>query len=190
MLPFEVCFSSSPPFLYGTNIDYAQFLIFFFFFWFSGVFRIHLFSSVFWFSWSISEVRVACPLVSFFFACLGASLGASRAFFPLVENFIFKGSILGIILGDLFSLLCQSIDWFKGLVSERGIISEVRSSELEIGLSSSDDPMEMGDDTAISIPREVKAFSALGEECGLDAKILSRFSQRFQFSDRVRVRLP
>ena len=28
MLPFEVCFSSSPPFLYGTNIDYAQFLIF------------------------------------------------------------------------------------------------------------------------------------------------------------------
>ena len=121
---------------------------------------------------------------------MGASLGASRAFFPLVENFIFKGSILGIILGDLFSFLCQSIDWFKGLVSERGIMSEVRSSELEIGLSSSDDPMEMGDDTAISIPREVRAFSALKEECGLDAKILSRFSQRFQFSDRVRVRLP
>ena len=38
VLPFEVCFSSSPPFLYGTNIDYAQFLIFFFF----------LFVLVFW----------------------------------------------------------------------------------------------------------------------------------------------
>ena len=36
VLPFKVCFSSSPPFLYGTNIDYAQFLIFFFFFGFLG----------------------------------------------------------------------------------------------------------------------------------------------------------
>ena len=59
------------------------------------------------------EVRVACPSISFFFAHLGASLGASHAFFPLVENFIFEGS-KGIVLGDLFPLLCQSIDWFKG----------------------------------------------------------------------------
>ena len=36
MLPFKVCFSSSPPFLYGTNIVYAQFVIFFFFFGFLG----------------------------------------------------------------------------------------------------------------------------------------------------------
>ena len=39
-----------------------------------------------------SEVKVACPLVSFFFAHLGASLGASRAFLPLVGNFVFEGS--------------------------------------------------------------------------------------------------
>ena len=36
-----------------------------------------------------SEVRVAYPSVSFFFACLGASVGASRAFLPLVGIFFF-----------------------------------------------------------------------------------------------------
>ena len=78
----------------------------------------------------------------------------------------------------------------RGLVSKRGIMSEVRSSEPEIGLSSSDDPVEMGDDTAVFVPREVKAFSTLREECGLNAEVLSRFSQRFQFPRRVRARLP
>ena len=43
-------------------------------------------------------------------------------------------------------------------------MSEVRSSELEIGLSSSGDLVE--GDTAVSIPLEVKAFHALEEECG------------------------
>ena len=137
-----------------------------------------------------SEVRVACPSISFFFARLGAFLGTSHTFLPLVGNFVFEGSSLCVVLGDLFPLLCQSIDWFEGLVSERRAMSEVRSSELETGLSSSDDPVKMGDDTAVSIPREVRAFSALGEECGLDVEILSRFSRRFQFLERVRVRLP
>ena len=94
------------------------------------------------------------------------------------------------MLGDLFPLLCQSIDWCEGLVSERVAMSNVRSSKLETGLSSSDDLVEIRDDTSVSIPREVKAFAALGEECGLDAEILSRFSQWFQFPERVRVRLP
>ena len=73
---------------------------------------------------------------------------------------------------------------------EQGEMSEVRSSELETGLSSSDDPVEMWDDTAVSVPWEVRAFSTLGEECGLDVEILSRFIQRFQFPNRVKVRLP
>ena len=73
---------------------------------------------------------------------------------------------------------------------EQGEMSEVRSNELEIGLSSSNEPMEMGVDTVVFVPREVRAFSDLGEECGPDAEILSRFSQRFQFPARVRVHLP
>ena len=69
-------------------------------------------------------------------------------------------------------------------------MSEVRSSELETGLSSNDDTVEAGGDTAVSAPREVRAFHALNEVCGLDGGTLSKFKGRFQFSDKVRVRLP
>ena len=67
-------------------------------------------------------------------------------------------------------------------------MSEVRYSELETGLSSSGDPVE--GDTAVSASCEVRAFYALNEECGLDADTLSRFKDKFQFPERVRVHLP
>ncbi|XP_065617430.1 uncharacterized protein LOC136062378 [Quercus suber] len=67
-------------------------------------------------------------------------------------------------------------------------MSEVRSSELDTGLSSSGGLAER--DTAVSVPREVRAFHALEERCGLDDDTLRRFRDRFQFPDRVRVRLP
>ena len=38
---------------------------------------------------STSEVRIVCPSISFLFARLGASLGVSRTFSPLVEGFVF-----------------------------------------------------------------------------------------------------
>ena len=66
---------------------------------------------------------------------------------------------------------------------------EVRSSELEIGLSSNDGPVEAGGDTVVFVSQEVKAFHALDEVCGLDADTLSRFKDRFQFPDKVRVHL-
>ena len=139
---------------------------------------------------SSTKVRIACPSISFLFACLGVSLGVSRTFLPLVENFVFEGSSLGIALADLVPLLCQSIDWFEGLMGEQGAMSEVRSSELEIGLSSSNDLVEVKEDTMVSVPREVRAFHALGEVCNLDDETLSRFRERFQFPERVRVCLP
>ena len=64
---------------------------------------------------------------------------------------------------------------------------EVRSSELDTGLSSSGEPVK--GDVAVSASREVRAFYALNEECGLDNDTLSRFKDRFQFPERVRVRL-
>ena len=67
-------------------------------------------------------------------------------------------------------------------------MSEVRSSDLETGLSSNGDPAE--GDTAVSGPREVRAFYALREVCGLDAETVNRFKDRFQFPTRVRVHLP
>ena len=51
---------------------------------------------------------------------------------------------------ELCPLLRQSIDWFEGLIRERGIISEVRSSELDTELSSGAKPAK--GDTAVSTP--------------------------------------
>ena len=95
-----------------------------------------------------------------------------------------------MVLADLFPLLCQSVDWFEGLVVEQRAISEVRSSELDTRLSSSDDLVEVEANIAASDLREIRAFHALGEVCSLDEETLSRFRSRFQFPDRVRVRLP
>ena len=69
-------------------------------------------------------------------------------------------------------------------------MSEVRSSELETRLSSNDKPVEAGGDVAVSASQEVRAFYALDKVCGLDSDTLSRFKDRFQFPDRVWVRLP
>ena len=103
---------------------------------------------------------------------------------------MFGGSGLSLLLADLLPLLRQLVNWFEDLVGERRVMLEVRSSELETGLLSSDDPIEMEEDTTASGPREVRAFSALGEACGLDGETLSRFNDRFQFPKRVRVCLP
>ena len=67
-------------------------------------------------------------------------------------------------------------------------MAEVRSSELEIGLSSSGNP-EWGD-IAVSVPRVVRAFHDHEEVCGLDDKTVGRFKDRFQFPERVLVRRP
>ena len=67
-------------------------------------------------------------------------------------------------------------------------MSKVRSSELDTGLSSSSEPAE--GDTAVSTLREVRAFYALEEVCGLDADTVARFRDIFQFLERVRVRRP
>ena len=58
-------------------------------------------------------------------------------------------------------------------------MAEVRSSELETGLSSNGDPE--GGDTAVS---------ALEKVCGLDDETMGRFKDRFQFPERVRVHRP
>ena len=94
------------------------------------------------------------------------------------------------MLASLFPLLCQSVDWFEDLVGKQRAMSEVRSSELEKGLSSSNDPVKVEEDIVASSLWEIKAFHTLGEVCGLDIKTLSRFRDRFQLPERVKVRLP
>ena len=81
-----------------------------------------------------SEVRIACPSISFLFAHLGGSLGV----FP------------NAALTELCPFLRQSIDWFEGLIREQGIMCEVRSNELDTELSSGAEPAK--GDTAVSTP--------------------------------------
>ena len=90
-----------------------------------------------------------------------------------------------MVLGELSPILGRSLAWFE---RETKRMSEVRSSELDTGLSSSGGPVK--GDTAISAPRQVRAFYALNEECGLDADTVARFKDRFQFPARVRVHQP
>ena len=132
-----------------------------------------------------SKVRVVCPSISFFFAYLRAAIGVFGDFLPLVGNFIFAGCGLSVVIGELSPILGQSIAWFEG---EMKRMSKVRSSELETGLSSSAG-LEVGD-TTISIPQVVRAFYAIEEVCRLDAETMSRFKDRFQFPERVRIRRP
>ena len=62
-----------------------------------------LFLHFFWVSMvSSSEFRIACPSISFLFARSGGSLGV----FPNVEDFVFEGNSLGVVLTDLCPLLC------------------------------------------------------------------------------------
>ena len=46
-----------------------------------------------------SEVRAVYTSVSFFFARLGAALGVSSDFLPLVGDFIFAGYGLSLVIG-------------------------------------------------------------------------------------------
>ena len=123
--------------------------------------------------------------MSFFFARLGAVLGVSSNFLLLVRDFIFASCGLSLVIGELSPILGQSLAWFEG---ETRRMADVRSSELETGLSSSNGPK--GGDTAVSAPRVVRAFHALEEVCGLDKETVSRFKDRFQFLERVCVRRP
>ena len=132
-----------------------------------------------------SKVRVVCPSVSFFFARLRAALGVFGEFLPLVGDFVFAGCGLSLVIGELSPILGQSLAWFEG---ETRRMAEVRSSELETGLSSGGGP-EVGD-TAVSAPQKVRAFHALEEVCGLDTNTVDRFKDRFQFPKHVRVRWP
>ena len=102
---------------------------------------------------------------------------------------------------NLYPLLCQSLDWFRSvqevLWSER-MGSEIRSSDLETGLSSNVGTAETDTDTAASIPvsphpsvlPSSRPFHALKEKCSLNEETLGRFRDRFQFPEETRICLP
>ena len=88
------------------------------------------------------DIRCTSPSVAFFFARLGAFICSPSGHCPRVGGFVLGDNSLGLVLGDLYPLLCQSLDWFGSVreaLRREHMGSEVRSSDLESGLSSSGD---------------------------------------------------
>lgn len=86
-----------------------------------------------------SEIRHLSPSISFFFACLGASLSSSSGHCPQIGGLALGDSSLGLVLVDLYPLLHQSLNWFRamqGVSTKERMGSEVRLSDLETGLHS------------------------------------------------------
>ena len=107
-----------------------------------------------------SEVHRTSPSVAFLFTQLGALIESSTnplgVFSPvgsysLIEGFVFSGSGLGLVLGDLYPLLYKSQVWFKFVqeILRREVMgSEVGSGDLERGASSNVGGDGIGVDTA------------------------------------------
>ena len=102
-----------------------------------------------------SDIRRTSPTIAFFFACMGAFIGFSSEDCPRVKDFTLGDSSLSLVLGDLYPLLCQSLDWFgsvQEVLRRENMGSEVRLSDLETSLSSSASMDRAEMDTAASIP--------------------------------------
>ena len=66
-----------------------------------------------------SDIRHTSTSVAFFFTRLGVFIGFSSGHCPQVGDFALSDSSLSPMLGDLYPLLCQSLDWFE---SVRGVL--------------------------------------------------------------------
>ena len=141
-----------------------------------------------------SEIRHTSPSIAFFFTRSGALLDSSSDPRLQIGDFVLGDSILDLVLGNLFPLLCQSLAWFKSVcrvLRRESMGSEVRSSDLETGLSSSASPVGVETDTATSIPSSVLSssypsasdtshpFHAFKEEFSLKKDTFRRFRDMF-----------
>ena len=149
------------------------------------------------------EVRRNCPSVAFLFARLRGlmelfsdPLGAllPNDSYPQVEEFVSRGSGLGLALGVLYPLLLKSQVWFwsvRGILRRESMGLEERSSDLERGLSSTAGEEGAGVDTATTVlsrapssshspaPAVIRPFHALKENCSLKIEVFSKFKDRF-----------
>ena len=102
-------------------------------------------------------------------------------------------------------MLRQSLDWFRCVwesLRRENTDSEVRSGDLEIGLSSSAGTARAETDIATSMPSSIPSsshpsifdtsqpFNTLKEEWSLKGDTFRRFRDRFQLPKETRVRLP
>jgi len=109
-----------------------------------------------------SNIRRTSPSIALFFACLGVFLGSSSDHYPQVGDFVLSDSSLGLVLGNIYPLLHQSLDWFRCVqesLRREKMDSEVRSGDLETGLSSSASTTRAVTNTATSMPSSISSSS-------------------------------
>ena len=118
-------------------------------------------------------------MVAFFFAHFGCLLEFVEG--ECLERIIFfvgEDCSYTSVISSLFPLVSH-FAWVARLLK----MSEVRSSDLEMGLSSSDDRM-VSKATSVSTP--YKAWNIL---CSLTRKDKQQIRDRFQFPDSVKIRI-
>ena len=91
-----------------------------------------------------------------------------------------------MVLAELFSLLRQSVVWFENLASEHRAMSEVRYNELETGLSSSNDPVEVEEDTAASSHNNLRPSMLLGKCVAWTSRHILGLERNFNSLRRLR----
>ena len=127
-----------------------------------------------------STVRVACPSITFFFAYLGCLLESVEGeCLERVSFFIGVDCPYTSVLSLLFPLVSRSVGVARLLK-----MSEVRSGDIEMGLSSFDD-REILEATSVSTP--YKAWTIL---CSLMGKDKQWIRDRFPFPNFVKIRIP
>ena len=124
-----------------------------------------------------------CPLVSFFFARLGVFLEHSSSWCPQLGLFVSRSFAIRPILFTFYPLIRQSLVRYyleMDLVKYR--VYDVRSSELETGLSSNAESLNQVVDTTISkLPSTSTSWPlhALFESCSLEESHLKGYRKRF-----------
>ena len=128
-----------------------------------------------------SFVRADCPSVSFLFARLGCLLEIVEGeYLKGVSLFVGENCLYRFVLFSLLPLVSCSARMARFLK----MFGEVRSSELETGLSSSDDH-EVPEVTSLFTP-----YKTWNIQCTLLGKDDKRIGDRFQLPDSVRIRIP
>ena len=119
------------------------------------------------------EIRHTSPSIAFFFARLGVLIVSSSDQLGSLSDcssdphlhigdLVLRDSSLGLVLGNLYPLLCQSLAWFKfvsGVLRRESMGCQVRLSDLETGLSSSTSMARAETDIATSVPSSVPSSS-------------------------------
>ena len=126
-----------------------------------------------------SVVRVNCPSIAFFFAHLCSLLESIEGeCLERISFFVGEDCPYTSVLSSLFPMVSHSARAARLLK-----MSEVRSSDLETGLSTSDDHV-VSEATSVSTP-----YKAWNISCSLMRKDEQQIGDRFQFPDSVKIRI-